>query len=86
MDATYSAAKQLATLGFIVRDEDGLILGFGFKVHDLAITATMAELLAVLHGLQFASELGFTKIILKSDSKLTIQNITSVQEDYLETR
>ncbi|MBA0669800.1 hypothetical protein Goklo_029054, partial [Gossypium klotzschianum] len=30
---------------------------------------------AVLHGLQFALDLGFTNVILESDSKLVIQNI-----------
>ncbi|PPD77597.1 hypothetical protein GOBAR_DD25480 [Gossypium barbadense] len=28
----------------------------GFRVHNLVTTATMAEVIAVLHGIQFASE------------------------------
>ncbi|MBA0755628.1 hypothetical protein Gogos_020242, partial [Gossypium gossypioides] len=37
-------------------------------------------------GLQFALDLGFTNVILESDSKLVIQNIQQTSEDYSESR
>ncbi|MBA0690206.1 hypothetical protein Goari_007899 [Gossypium aridum] len=46
----------------------------------------IAEATAVLHGLQFALDLGFTNVILKSDSKLVIQNIQQTREDYSKSR
>ncbi|MBA0877753.1 hypothetical protein Goshw_026330 [Gossypium schwendimanii] len=46
----------------------------------------MAEAIAALHGLQFASDMGFSHVILESDSKLTIKNLTFPGGDYSETR
>ncbi|MBA0852831.1 hypothetical protein Goshw_010229, partial [Gossypium schwendimanii] len=50
-------------------------MGSGFKGYNLVRSVVIAEASAVLHGLQFALDLGFTKVILESDSKLVIQNI-----------
>ncbi|MBA0810328.1 hypothetical protein Gohar_002332, partial [Gossypium harknessii] len=44
------------------------------------------EVTAVLHGLQFALDMGFINAILESDSKLVIQNIQQMSEDYSESR
>ncbi|MBA0605007.1 hypothetical protein Godav_017623 [Gossypium davidsonii] len=42
--------------------------------------------LVVLHGLQFALDLGFSNVILESDSRLVVNNIQKSSEDYSESR
>ncbi|MBA0753984.1 hypothetical protein Gogos_005444 [Gossypium gossypioides] len=61
-------------------------MGSGFKWHNLIRSVVIAEAIAVLHGLQFALDLGFTNVILESDSKPVIQNIQQTSEDYSESR
>ncbi|MBA0795531.1 hypothetical protein Gohar_006389 [Gossypium harknessii] len=45
-------------------------MGSGFKGYNLVRSVVIAEATTVLHGLQFALDLGLTKVILESDSKL----------------
>ncbi|MBA0852830.1 hypothetical protein Goshw_010229 [Gossypium schwendimanii] len=40
-------------------------MGSGFKGYNLVRSVVIAEASAVLHGLQFALDLGFTKVILE---------------------
>ncbi|MBA0672117.1 hypothetical protein Goklo_007348 [Gossypium klotzschianum] len=54
----------------LLRNKEGFIMGLGFKGHNLVRSVVIAEAIAVLHGLQFALDLGFTNVILESDSKL----------------
>ncbi|MFQ6664344.1 hypothetical protein Gotur_031496, partial [Gossypium turneri] len=61
-------------------------VGSGFKGYNLVRSVVIAEATTVLHGLQFALDLGLTKVILESDSKLVIQNIQQKSEDYSESR
>ncbi|MBA0881585.1 hypothetical protein Goshw_027434 [Gossypium schwendimanii] len=76
VDARLSVAKKKNTVsGFIIRNKEGFIMGSRFKGHNLVRSVVIAEAIAVLHRLQFALDLGFTNVILKSDSKLVIQNI-----------
>ncbi|KAK5835337.1 hypothetical protein PVK06_011025 [Gossypium arboreum] len=58
----------------------------GFQGHNLVRAVVTAEALAVINGLQFALDLGFTKVILESDSRLVVQNIQQLSEDYSESR
>ncbi|KAH1084160.1 hypothetical protein J1N35_023921 [Gossypium stocksii] len=64
----------------------GNILGSGFRVHHLVGTVVLAEATALLHGVQFASEIGFRYVIAESDSRLFINNVNSKEDDYSETR
>ncbi|KAK5840389.1 hypothetical protein PVK06_009288 [Gossypium arboreum] len=68
VDAGISVNKNHAVSGFIIRNDEGLIMGSGFKGHHL--TRSVVEALAFLHGLQFALEMGFTKVIIESDSRI----------------
>lgn len=61
-------------------------MGSGHRVHNLFCLVAMEEVLAVLHELQFAKDLGFSRSILESDSKTTVKNIQSPGEDYSEKR
>ncbi|MBA0818947.1 hypothetical protein Gohar_021537 [Gossypium harknessii] len=56
--------------GFIIRNDEGFIMGSGFQGHNLVHSVVIAEALVVLHELQFALDLGFTNVILESDSRL----------------
>ncbi|KAH1065788.1 hypothetical protein J1N35_030775 [Gossypium stocksii] len=58
----------------------------GGLVFCLDETKMFKAALAVLHVLHFALDLGFPKIILESDSKLIVQNIQQISEDYSESR
>ncbi|MBA0818945.1 hypothetical protein Gohar_021537, partial [Gossypium harknessii] len=40
------------------------------RLHNLVHSVVIAEALVVLHELQFALDLGFTNVILESDSRL----------------
>ncbi|MBA0771238.1 hypothetical protein Gotri_019728 [Gossypium trilobum] len=82
----FSIARQKAVSGSIIKNEEGNILGSGFRVHHLVGTVALAEAIALLHGVQFASEMGFRYVIAESDSRLVINNINSKEDDYSETR
>ncbi|MBA0880904.1 hypothetical protein Goshw_019659 [Gossypium schwendimanii] len=69
----FSAAKQIAALGFIFRNEEGEIIRSGFRTNTLVKSVVMAEAIAMLHGIQFASEMGFMQVILESDSKIDVK-------------
>ncbi|KAH1072725.1 hypothetical protein J1N35_025053 [Gossypium stocksii] len=86
VDAGISVAKNCVVLCFIIRNEEGLIMGSGFKSHHLTGSVVIAETMVVFHGLQFALDLGFTRVILESDSRLGVHNIQQTNEDYSESR
>ncbi|KAK5825351.1 hypothetical protein PVK06_020175 [Gossypium arboreum] len=54
-------------------------------MHNLVRMVVLAEAMAVLHGLQFARDMGFSRVILESDSKMVIRNLQASEEDYSET-
>ncbi|PPE02206.1 hypothetical protein GOBAR_DD00733 [Gossypium barbadense] len=58
----FSNAKQLATSRFVIRNAEGFILGSGFRVHNLVTTTITTEVIAALHGLQFASDMSFLQV------------------------
>ncbi|KAA3487801.1 reverse transcriptase [Gossypium australe] len=86
VDTGFSAARQHAASGFIIRNDEWLIMGSGFRTHNLVRSVVLAEATVVLHGLHFAPEMGFSNVILESDPKLVIQNLQSSKEDYSEIR
>ncbi|MFQ6619769.1 hypothetical protein Gotur_000636, partial [Gossypium turneri] len=47
-------------------------MGSEFQGHNLVHSVVIAEALVVLHGLQFALDLGFSNVILESDSRLVL--------------
>nr|KJB20572.1 hypothetical protein B456_003G154500 [Gossypium raimondii] len=81
VDAGLSVANNRAVLGFIIRNAEGFIMG-----HNLVHSMVIAEAIAVLDGLQFALDMGFSKVILESDSRLVVNNIQKSSEDYSESR
>ncbi|MBA0720161.1 hypothetical protein Golax_007793 [Gossypium laxum] len=61
-------------------------MGLGFQGHNLVHSVVIAEAHAILHRLQFALDLGFSNVILESDSRLVVNNIQKSSEDYSESR
>ncbi|KAE8686753.1 hypothetical protein F3Y22_tig00111027pilonHSYRG00008 [Hibiscus syriacus] len=75
VDACFSYTSKKSCSGFIIRDSAGFILGSGF-IHNTRITSVfMAETTAILQGVQFVKDIGFTRITLEGDSKKTIQKL-----------
>ncbi|MBA0706340.1 hypothetical protein Golax_018457 [Gossypium laxum] len=69
-----------------LKNDKGFIMGSGFQGHNLVHSVVIAEALAILRGLQFALDLGFSNVILGSDSRLVVNNIQKSSEDYSESR
>ncbi|MBA0856919.1 hypothetical protein Goshw_004854 [Gossypium schwendimanii] len=44
-------------------------------------TVALAEIIVVLHRLQFAMDMGFSNVILESDSRIVIKNLKVKGED-----
>ncbi|KAK8369074.1 hypothetical protein V6Z12_A01G087500 [Gossypium hirsutum] len=86
VDAGIFAVNNRAVLRFIIRNDEGFVMGLGFKGHNLVHSVVIAEAIAVLHRLQFVLDMGFSKVVLESNSKLVVQNIQKRNEDYSETR
>ncbi|MBA0752936.1 hypothetical protein Gogos_021277, partial [Gossypium gossypioides] len=86
VDARLSVAKKRVVSGFIIRNDEGFIMGSEFQGHNLVHSVVIAKALVVLYKLQFALDLGFTNVILKSDSRLVVNNIQQLSEDYSESR
>ncbi|MBA0755499.1 hypothetical protein Gogos_021255 [Gossypium gossypioides] len=86
VDAGVSIANNRVVTDFIIRNDEGFIMGSGFQRHNLVLSVVIAEAIAVLHGLQFALDMGFSRVILESDSRLVVNNIQKSSEDYSESR
>ncbi|MBA0852044.1 hypothetical protein Goshw_000432, partial [Gossypium schwendimanii] len=76
VDAGFSATKQKAVSGFLIRNAEG----------HLVKSVVLDEAIAILHGIQLALEIGFMQFFLKNDSKTVIKNLQSIEENYLEIR
>ncbi|MBA0753549.1 hypothetical protein Gogos_020439 [Gossypium gossypioides] len=81
VDAGLSIVKNRAVTGFIIRNDEGFIMGSSFQRHNLVHSVAIAEAITVLHGLHFALDMGFSKVILENDSRLVVNNIQKSSED-----
>ncbi|MBA0794651.1 hypothetical protein Gohar_018960, partial [Gossypium harknessii] len=78
----YSISNQKAVSDIIIQVEMGQIIGSSFRIHNLFNLMFMAEVVAVLRGLQFAQEIGFLHVFLEIDSRAVILKLQSKEEDY----
>ncbi|GMI87719.1 hypothetical protein like AT3G25270 [Hibiscus trionum] len=83
-DANYKSASKLASLGIIIRDEDGFILGASCSLSHPISSIFDVEARAAVQGITFAYELGFRKIILKGDSRSVVTKFNSSKENLSE--
>lgn len=86
VDASFSVSTNKAASGFVVRNNEGQIMGSGYKNHHLISSVVRAEAMAGLDGLHFAIDLGFTHVVLETDSKIVVRNILGLDRDYSEMR
>ncbi|KAL8547597.1 hypothetical protein ACS0TY_007062 [Phlomoides rotata] len=63
-------------LGFVVRDEHGLVLMAGSKRCLSAGSSTLAEALALRFGLEKTREAGLGRVQLETDSETLVKNCT----------
>lgn len=84
VDAGHKVSQQLASSGFIAKDENGQVLGSGHCMHYLVGSIALVESLALLQGIRFASEMGFTQVLMESDSRLAINHV--LKEDNSDSR
>ncbi|PPS07939.1 hypothetical protein GOBAR_AA12707 [Gossypium barbadense] len=58
-------ANHHVVLGFLIRNDDGNLMGLRFKMHNLVKKVVLVEKVVVLHGLQFMRDMGFLRVIPK---------------------
>ncbi|MBA0759632.1 hypothetical protein Gotri_022486 [Gossypium trilobum] len=68
-------------LRFVIRDREGLVMGNGMVINTHVCDAFIAEALAILQSLQFASEMGFTMVVVEGDSGMVISKVMQRQRD-----
>jgi ribonuclease HI len=73
VDASFSMEEQNGACGAILRNSRGEFIAAQTKTIPHAISATMAEAMAMLHGLTFANSLGYNHVEAESDSLEVIQ-------------
>lgn len=86
VDVSFSALTHKAASGFIIRNNEGQIMGSGYKLHHLVSSVVLAKAMVVLDGLHFAKDLGFMHVVLESDSRIIVRNILGLEKDYSEIR
>ncbi|KAL5827457.1 hypothetical protein ACOSQ4_019254 [Xanthoceras sorbifolium] len=76
-DAAINSVDFCIGLGFVVRDAEGFVLAAGAQPLQFCVSPLVAEAMAILRGIQFASEMGISPIMVESDSLSVINIITS---------
>jgi len=71
VDGTMFYDYQKVGVGAVVRDEHAMFI---------VSEAELVELLAMFRGLQFSSQMGFSKIILESDSLILVEDLQTEGE------
>ena len=74
-DEALSTKENIAGLGIIVRNENGLAMVALTQQIPLPASVEMVKVLAVHRALWFAKELGFHSVIVKGDSEIIINSI-----------
>ncbi|XP_041016296.1 uncharacterized protein LOC121258801 [Juglans microcarpa x Juglans regia] len=75
--------NQKAGVGAVVRDDHGQVIMAVSKTEPEVSKAESVELLAMLRGLQFSSQMGLSKIILESDSLILVEALQVEGESLL---
>ncbi|GMI91035.1 hypothetical protein like AT4G29090 [Hibiscus trionum] len=86
VDASCVPAEHKAFSGFLIRDENGQVMGSGILPQPTYISVLQAEAWAAKQGVEFAIELGFQCLILESDSRTLITKLQATMDDSSEIR
>lgn len=76
-DASFRASDQSGSWGFVIRDSDGEVILTGRGRINHLLSAFQAEVIACLHGVQAALNIGIGKLILETDALLIKQALES---------
>ncbi|XVF82507.1 hypothetical protein PTKIN_Ptkin16aG0054600 [Pterospermum kingtungense] len=75
MDASFLPLTRDATIGCVVRDHVGVVLGSAAAKIQQVLSPLQAELKALLYGLQMASALNYRRIVLETDCLLAVKEV-----------
>lgn len=84
MDAEYIHASKKASLGVIIRNEEGYVMGACSRLTKWVSSEFVARAIAVIHGLILAIDMSFPILILEGDSRTVISNIQEFNKDLSE--
>ena len=82
-DGAVFSQDGLAGIGFIIRNEQGLVMAALSQQISLLILVEMVEVVAAHRALVFAKELGFDEVIVEGDFASTITSINGGHMDHL---
>ncbi|GMI89630.1 hypothetical protein like AT3G25270 [Hibiscus trionum] len=86
IDKCFISGENKPCSRIIVRDENGHVLGSGFRVNFHIPSCFSAEALAIVQGLLFALDVGFHDVHIESDSKSSISRANSRTSNFSEMR
>ncbi|GMI85638.1 hypothetical protein like AT4G29090 [Hibiscus trionum] len=74
-DASYQSDTWIMSIGIIIRNDNGLIMGAGAYLNMKAVNPEMAEALACRQALRLTRELGFRRAVVEGDSLQIINKL-----------
>jgi len=80
-DASFAPGEGSGGWGFLIRDSDGDVVSAGWGRVNHLLNAFQAEVIACMHGVQTAINLGIGRLILETDALLIKQAWDSNRED-----
>ncbi|KAL4335266.1 hypothetical protein GQ457_07G037440 [Hibiscus cannabinus] len=83
-DASFRQGERLASLGWVLRDDEGFILAAECALAHHISSSFAAEALAAKKGVKAAIDLGFRKVIVEGDSLTVITKLKSTDRDFSE--
>ena len=84
IDATFWVQSKVAKLGVVCKDSAGIVYFNAHCIRKEVQSPLQAELLALLFGLETALEKGYKKILMETDSLLTVNEIEKGYLSYCE--
>ena len=74
-DGAISTQQAKVGIGVVIRNEDGVVMASMSQQLPLPTTVAMVEALAARKAIEFALELGLTKVIMEGDSKVICREL-----------
>ncbi|MBA0701454.1 hypothetical protein Goari_022997 [Gossypium aridum] len=74
-DAAFKPQNRESFLGFVIQDNQVLVMGNGVVVNDHVVDAFLAEALTCLQVLDFSIKMGFQEVVMEGDSRTIVVKI-----------
>ncbi|MBA0704259.1 hypothetical protein Golax_016529 [Gossypium laxum] len=71
-DVAFCQHLKQCSSGVVIRNNLGLVMGSGVVLYSHVADAFAAEVLACLHAITFARDMGFRKVVVEGDSRTII--------------